>query len=225
MLVGMALKALLFDFDGLILDTETPEVEQWKVVFHDHGVTFPREYFAWAVGRGAEQIQKRPIDLLLEKLTEPVEPAVIEAEYNEKRMAAINAQPPREGIIVLLEQAREEGIRLAVVSSSRHRWVDGHLARLGLDHFFERTVCADDVAHAKPFPDLYLKALTDMEVAADEAVVLEDSPNGARAGHAAGIAVVVVPNPMTRALDFDHHRARYESFLDLTLHDLRALVR
>jgi len=91
-----------------------------------------------------------------------------------------------------------------VASSSHHRWVDGHLARLGLLDSFEAVLCAGDVPRAKPFPDLYQAACDALGVSPSVALALEDSPNGIRAAKDAGLYCIAIPNPMTSRLDLSH---------------------
>lgn len=216
----MPTKALFFDFDGLILDTETPEVEEWQATFERHGAEFPLDYFLWAVGRGAEQITERPLDLFMKAVPHLVREEV-EAEYNQRRLHRIHTSPPREGVVDLLDAAATEGLALYVVSSSRRVWVEPHLERLGLRSRFIRTVCADDAPRAKPHPDLYLEALRVSDTAPDEAIAFEDSANGTAAAKAAGIRVVAVPNPVTRHLDLSHADHQFNSFTEFTLHQIR----
>ncbi len=217
------LSALIFDFDGLILDTETPEVEGWRETFVAYGVDFPEEYFLWAVGRGAEQITERPIDFFKRALPN-ADHAQIAQEAHQRRLSAIYAQPPRPGVQLLLEEATDAGIRMAVASSSRHDWVDTHLERLGLAAYFETTVCADDVPRAKPFPDLYQAAIRRIGLPSIHAVALEDSLNGATAADAAGLAVIHIPNPLTRIQQVPFAMARFDEFDHFGLADIQALL-
>lgn len=210
------LRALIFDFDGLIVDTETPEVEIWREVFLEHGTVFPDEYWINAIGRGADQILETPAQVLQRCCSTPIEAAVVKADHHRRVMAAINAQPPRPGIVALLEDARKCGLKVGVASSSKHAWVDGHLARLGLADRFDAITCADDVARAKPFPDLYLKACERLGVAPSEAVAIEDSPNGIAAARAAGVFVTTYPNTLTRLLDISVADHRVETLEGVT---------
>lgn len=215
------MRALLFDFDGLILDTETPEVEVWREIFREHGQEFLDDYWIRAIGRGAEEIAKTPYELLEDTLGYPVDRATLRHEERfEQRMAEPRPLP---GVQALIEEAKRESVRIGVASSSKHEWVDTWLARLGLLDSFEAIVCAGDAPRAKPAPDLYLTLLDRLGVAPSEAVALEDSPNGVTAARAAGVFVVVVPNPLTRMLSLDHADARRETLEGVTLATLRAL--
>jgi HAD superfamily hydrolase (TIGR01509 family) len=218
-------RALIFDFDGLIVDTETPEVDTWREVFLEHGVEFPDSYWMSCIGRGADQIMETPGQLLERCCGRSLPVAEIASEHHRRVMERIHRQPPRPGIPELLADARAEGLRLAVASSSKHDWVDRHLHRLGLFSYFDFTVCADDVPRAKPFPDLYLAASERLKVTKEESMALEDSPNGITAARAAGIFVTVVPNPLTAQMDVSHASARLESLAGATVGSLRELLR
>ncbi len=203
----MLLEALIFDFDGLILDTETPEVRAWQKIFRERGAEFPDSYWIHAIGRGADQIHESPVEILERQLGYPCSKSEVESEYELLRMAAIEAADALPGIRDLISAAIAAGIKLAVASSSHHTWVDRHLARLGLLKFFDAILCADDVDVAKPYPDLYLAACAALGVEPVDAIALEDSPNGIRAAKSAGLVCVAIPNPCTVRLnlsDADH---------------------
>jgi HAD superfamily hydrolase (TIGR01509 family) len=219
------LRAVFFDFDGLIVDTETPEVDVWREVFQAHGTTFPDAYWMHAIGRGADAIKETPVQLLARSCTQQIDAEAVRREHHREVMRRIDAQPPRPGIVPLLEALRDASIPTGVVSSSRHAWVDGHLARLGLAHLFQTTTCADDVARAKPFPDLYLLACERFGVSPAEALTFEDSPNGIAAARAAGVTVVCYPNPLTRQMDVSAADRRVETLEGVSLADLQSWVR
>lgn len=215
------MRAIVFDFDGTLVDTETPELNVWNEVFAEHGVTMPEGYWASIVGRGAEQEYERPKELL-ERLTG--QPFENDRDRHGRTMRLIAAEPLRPGVLALLEEARAAGTPCAVASSSRHSWVDPALAERRIDDFFETVVCADDVARAKPFPDLYLEACRRLGVAPEAAVAIEDSLNGMRAALAAGLATVVTPNPTTAAFDFSGATLQIDDLRQTNLAELRALV-
>jgi len=223
----MTLRALLIDFDGTIVDTESPETFLWEETFRSYGVEFPAAYFTWAVGRGADEIVERPLDILVRllsaegRLPHDFAGMEIESEYRRRRLAAIEAEPIRPGILELLQEAQAEGIPCAVVSSSRHDWVDGHLARRNLAGYFTLTVCADDAERAKPWPDLYQLACRRLAITPQQAVAIEDSPNGVRAAVDAGLFAIAVPNPLTKDLDLSHASIRVETLAGISLDQIR----
>ncbi|MGH8247210.1 MAG: HAD family hydrolase [Gammaproteobacteria bacterium] len=197
----MSIKSLLFDFDGLILDTETPEADAWEAIYAEHGFEFPMDRWGQIIGGGGLS-NFDAAQHLTELARDGLDALSLRARHKAENDALILLQPVLPGVVDLLDEARRLDLRLAVASSSPHSWVDTHLARLGLFDRFDKIVCAEDVppGRTKPNPDLFLKALEAFNLKPHEAIVFEDSPNGVTAARAAGIFVVVVPNPTTARL-------------------------
>lgn len=195
------IRALVFDFDGLILETEEPIFRGWEEIFGEHGQQLSREFYASVLGTSGGSASL--FEALERLLGSPVEREAITARRRDRERVAIEALPVRPGVVSRLGEARAMGLHLAVASSSTHAWVDGHLARLGLAELWDCTVCREDVApgRAKPAPDLYLRALRELGVAAVQAIAFEDSPHGVAAAKAAGLHCVAVPGPMTSRMD------------------------
>ena len=195
------LKALIFDFDGLILDTETPEVLVWQSIYRDHGFELPVDEWEKTIGGyGLSNFDAAEHLALLS--SGRLDSVSMRSRYRKEADAIIHASPIFPGVVDLIEQAREQGLQVAIGSSSPHSWVDTHAKRLGIFHYFKYIICQDDVApgRTKPNPDIYLKALEVLKVQNTEAVVFEDSPNGVLAARRAGIFAVAVPNPLTKRL-------------------------
>ena len=221
----MKIKALLFDFDGLILDTETPEFHVWQAIYRDHGHELAAESWGQIVGGwGASQFDAA--EHLVELAGDGLNADTLRARHKSESDALTLRQPVMPGVMDYLGDARRLGLHLAVASSSPHSWVDTHLARLGLADRFDVIICSDDVPprRTKPHPDLFLKALDVLGVKADEAIVFEDSPNGVNAARAAGGFVVSVPNPVTALLKTEGADLSLESLADMPLQDLLDLV-
>ncbi len=200
----MNIKALLFDFDGLILDTETAEFRVWQSIYREYGQEMLPETWGQVVGGYGISNFDGAVHLA-NLLGNGADARKLHARYRSEADALILQQPVLPGVVDYLDDARRLGLQLAVASSSPHSWVDTHLARLGLADRFQVIICRDDVppGRTKPHPDLFLKALDVLEVKADEAIVFEDSPNGINAARAAGIFVVSIPNPITALLGTD----------------------
>jgi HAD superfamily hydrolase (TIGR01509 family) len=196
------LKALIFDFDGLILDTETPEVLVWQSIYREHGFELP--VHEWEKTVGGYGISTFDAADHLSYLSQGRLDAVsMRTRYRKESGLLIEASSILPGVLEIIHEARESGVRVAIGSSSPHSWVDTHLKRLGIFHFFNPVICQDDVApgKTKPNPDIYLKALDMLKVQNTEAVVFEDSPNGVLAAKRAGIFVVAVPNGLTSLMN------------------------
>lgn len=191
---------LIFDFDGLIMDTEVPVYEAWKDNFAAYGQELPLELYVGCVGSNFGSFDPR---LHLESLTsETVDWKSWEMRREEKAHALVEELGPMPGVVEILEEAREAGIPCAVASSSPRCWVDRHLERVGLFDYFELTRCVDDVSAPKPSPELFLSAAEGLGIETSQNLVLEDSLNGLRAAMAAGIPCLAVPNLITQHLDF-----------------------
>ena len=200
----MPLKAVIFDFDGLILDTESSEFHSVGLIFSEHGLVLDRSEWQGIIGTANHP---HWTELLEQALGRPLEDrdAVI-VRHRQHHRVSVSAETARPGVVELLDEAAGAGVPAAVVSSSPASWVVGHLERLKLRDRFADVVSRDDVdgdrARTKPVPDLYLLAAARLGAAPEACVALEDSPNGVAAAVAAGMAVVAVPGPMTTGLDF-----------------------
>lgn len=206
------------DFDGLVLDTEGPAFQAWHEIFEAYGCALPLSVWASGVGGSPEMFD--PCGYLEAQLGRKVNCEQIRAEERQREAELIEAQAVLAGVEEYLADARRLGLRLGLASSSDSEWVFGHLSRLGLRDYFDCVRCADDVKKVKPDPELYLSVLQALGVGADEAVVLEDSPNGISAAKAAGVFCVVVPNPVTRQLSTEHADLRLDSLAGLKLEEL-----
>jgi len=192
------IKALVLDFDGLILDTETPFRESWQEIYAEHGLTVTPD--TWAGLLGSSSDPPEAYELLERHLSRSVDREEIHVRRLARELELLETEPAMPGVRELIEEARSRGLLLAIASSSERDWVIEHLRRLGLLLHFDAIVCSDDVEHTKPEPDLYRKALDSLGVKPDEAIAFEDSIHGVAAAKAAGIFTVAVPNEVTRHL-------------------------
>ena len=219
------LKAIIFDFDGLILDTETPEVLTWQSIYRDHGFELPVD--EWAKTIGGWGISDFDAAEHLSFLSQGrLDTDSLRERHREESGKIVHASSILPGVIPMIEQAKENGLQVAIGSSSTHEWVDTHLKRLGIFDYFDHIVCQDDVlsGRSKPHPDIFLKALEKLNVKKNEAVVFEDSSNGVLAAQRAGIFVVGVPNPLTANLGVKGD-ITVPSLAELSLHDLNKHVK
>lgn len=219
----MSIKALVFDFDGLMLDTESPVLRSFQEVFEQHGAVLSDELWGDYIGRDSTSFD---IYGHLEALIgRTIERDAVHRGRRARCDELILLEQIRPGVVAWLDDARTAGLTCAVASSSSRVWVEGHLVRHGLLDRFVCLRCRDDVPRAKPAPDLYLAALDVLGVAPAEAIAIEDSPHGVASAKAAGLYCLAVPNDVTRALCFDHADLVIESLNDLALSDLHARLR
>jgi HAD superfamily hydrolase (TIGR01509 family) len=189
--------AVIFDFDGLILDTETPILEVWQAVYRDHGCDLGIDVWQHALGtvNGFD-----PFRDLAERTGRTFDRDAMLKDIQERNWARCECQPLLPGVMDVLNDARSMGLKTAVASSSPREWLDRWLGKHCILDRFD-TLCARlDVKRVKPEPDLFLLAADRLGVAPAACVVLEDSPNGIRAARRAGMRCVAVPNGLTRQL-------------------------
>ena len=206
--------ALVFDFDGLILETEVPALESWAEIYREHGHDIPMEEWNALLGsaRGFD-----PGEHLAALVGEGFDLDAARTRRMARRDELIGALDVMAGVREYIEEARRLSFRLGVASSSTRRWVVGHLERLGIHEHWDVVRCREDVAATKPAPDLYVATLEALGVAPAEAIAFEDSPNGIAAAKAAGMWCVAVPNALTRDLDLARADVRLSSLADVSL--------
>jgi HAD superfamily hydrolase (TIGR01509 family) len=214
------IKALIFDFDGLILDTETPDYQVWQAIYREHGFELPSDEWGKIIGTAYGQFDAAEhLALLLQGKLDSVS---LRDRHRSESHAMTLSQSVMPGVMDYIHDAKRLGIKLAIASSSSHSWVDTHAQRLGIFDYFDKIICADEVGveRTKPNPDLFLLALDQLRVRKNEAIVFEDSPNGVQAARSAGIFVVAVPNSVTSLLAIENANLTLSSLTDLSLPEL-----
>ena len=200
MILDLPLNGLLFDFDGLILDTESTVFRAWSDKFKEHGQKLLLDEWAEILGKSGDELG--PIENFLKTFGDEEKQKAVYQEVSQKELALVKQKEPLPGAVGLIEKAKGAGLKLGIVSSSDRKWVHSHLDRLGLLDYFDHTSCSDDVDEAKPDPALYHLGLKKMDSSPEKVVVLEDSPNGVLAAKRAGLYCIAVPNPITSQLPF-----------------------
>jgi HAD superfamily hydrolase (TIGR01509 family) len=195
--LAMRFSALIFDFDGLIIDSETPLFEIWSEIyaFHGHALTLDLWQHALGTHGGFD-----PYSDLSTRIAQTLDRDELATRVREQHWARCGEAPLLPGVRERLKEARQLGLGTAVASSSPSAWIDPWLDHHGLRDLIDVVCTRDDVLHVKPAPDLFLLAAERLRVAPVECIVFEDSPNGLRAAQAAGMHPVAVPNRLTREL-------------------------
>jgi len=217
------IRAVLFDFDGLIVDTELPTYTAWRDAYAEFGVDLALEDYLPAVGTGSStSLVDGGFDAIahLETLIgKPVDrDDVVERRSRRKRELCESALL-LPGVVERLAEAHELGLRTAIVTRNSDDWVEGHCSRVGLEHPWDLVVCANDTPTMDK-AELYRRALVELGVGAGEAIAIEDSPPGIEAAKAAGLYCVAVPNEITRGASFAAADRIYSSLEELSLADL-----
>ncbi|MEA2635806.1 MAG: hypothetical protein QOH92_2573 [Chloroflexota bacterium] len=216
------IKALVFDFDGLIVDTEVPIFRAWQRIYREHGQELPLDRWLTIIGTSSGSFD--PVQELGERLGERLDEGALDALERLYYAEATALQQLLPGVDDYLTLAPQFGLKTAVASSSTRKWVMEHLERFGIGRKFDAIVCREDVKKTKPDPELYRTALQRLEVQPDEAIALEDSTNGILAAKAAGLYCVVVPNLLTADLDLTEADLRLLSLEAMSLPTLLETV-
>jgi HAD superfamily hydrolase (TIGR01509 family) len=217
----MTLAALVFDFDGLIVDTENPGFISWEEVYQEFGATLSIDDWRHATG-----------------YVGGFDPAIHLEQILGRRLDWSQLMPKREarnweltlqakvlpGIEQLLLSARERRLRVGVASNSENGWVEGGLRRLGLRDHVDIVVSRDMVMNPKPAPDIYLKTVQTLQVEPSQAVALEDSEPGCRAAKRAGLKAVAIPNRFSERQDLTIADLIVKSATELSVDRLAALI-
>jgi len=215
----VAIRGLLFDFDGLLVDTETPSRLAYEELYREHGHELPLDKWATLVGTIGAPFD--PDDHLERLVGRPLDREQMSQRLRAREHELCDLEDLRPGIDDYLAEAERRGLATAIVSSSTSEWITRHLARLDRLNGWDVIMAADgDRERAKPRPTLYLDALAALGLAPDEAIAFEDSLNGVRAAKGAGLFCVAVPNPITATFALDEADLVIESFEDLPLAEL-----
>ena len=214
----LMIRALIFDFDGVILDTETPDYQTWQDIFQSHGVVLERSLWQSFIG-GSSAVFDAPQHL--EELTGThVDREAIRRQRRQCYLDLIDASAVLPGVVDYITESKSLGLKLGLASSSSVDWVEGHLARRRLLGHFDSIKTRDHVVNVKPDPELFLASLEQLGVRPDEALVIEDSANGVAAAKQAGLYCVLVPNPMTKDLHIHNADIRLNTLSDMPLSTL-----
>lgn len=219
----MNVQGAIFDCDGLLADTETPDFDAWRTMYADHGLTLDLKDWAQYIGVAKGHEARDWHAPLAAAVGATYDREAIQTRKRAHYHAAIEALRPMPGVVALLDALRSENIPCAVASNSERVWVDRVLQITGLATRFSVIATADEVASPKPAPDVYLLAAKRLGVPPSACVAFEDSPRGLEAAHAAGMLSIAVPTALTRHLDFPRAHHLVETLEHLTLADMRRL--
>lgn len=208
------IRALVFDFDGLILDTETPLIDAYAEVHARHRVPFDRSLFLRSVGHADYAFDP------WHGFSQHSDRVALEVERRACKDQLLLRQPVLPGVLALLDAARIAKLHIGLASNSNHDWVDPHLTRLGLIERFDFIACREDAPSPKPEPDLYRLVLNRFGLRGHEAIAFEDSHTGSLAAKRANLWAVAAPNESTAHHDFSHVDLKVSSLADVSLADL-----
>lgn len=209
----MTVKAFIFDFDGLILDTELPNLQAWQMIYRSYGFEVPLEKYALYIGTDDHAFN--PLTHLHQLAGNGFDPIRVAEKQYALFLELLASSRIMPGVMEYINFAHETGIKTAVASSSSSSWVNGHLDRLNMRTHFDSVVTAGDLIPHKPNPGVYLGALDELGITAEEAIAFEDSANGVKSARQAGVYCVAIPNSVTISMDFHESNLQIPSFLTI----------
>lgn len=214
------IKAVIFDFDGLIVDTESFWYIAYKHVLKNYGIELPLKGYGKVIGTNNGQLQQ-----YLTSLSEvALQFDLIEAAAHDHYYTLMESPELREGVLDYLGSAKKAELKIGLASSSKRAWVEGYLKKFKIDHFFETVQTKENVIKTKPDPELYIRATQALGVEPQEAFAFEDSFNGLKAARAAGLQCVIVPNSVTAHSPFTHFTHRLSSMGEMPFEEILKLV-
>lgn len=216
------IKGIVFDFDGLILDTESAWFEALGEVYADYDAVLPLETWTQCIGTNHDAFD--PYLNLAEVANRAVDVEEAKRLALEHHTRIMQTRTLRPGVLDYLKSAQQLGLKIGIASSSHLAWIEQFIHRFNIAEYFSCIRTADNVEIVKPNPELYIQALTALDLRPEETIAFEDSPNGAKAAYTAGLNVVIVPNTMTEGLTFGPHMMRLNSMAEQSLQEVIAFV-
>lgn len=214
----MKIKGLVFDFDGLMIDTEMPRLETWQEIFAAHGFSMSIEDYYKIIG--SDEVAYDPAEDLSNKIDHRLTSEEINYQVVEKSQEMIFHQPLLPGVKEIIIEAHRSGMRLGIASSSHRDWIVPLLVKHDIRQYFDIVVTREDVIRTKPNPELYLTAMKELDLNPENGIAFEDSRNGIKAAKAAGLFCIAIPNTLTRAMNLQNADKIVDSFNDLTIEEL-----
>lgn len=214
------IKAIIFDFDGLIIDTESVWYESYKETLKSYQFDLPLAEFGECIGSDETVLNT----YFKKNLGESCNVDEIENRAFDIYKTKMSSPEARIGVLDYLQEASEMGFKIGLASSSSKEWVTKYLKELGFLNYFEVIVTRDDVEKVKPAPDLYLKAINDLKIDSSEGIAFEDSLNGSIAAMTAGLKCVIVPNSVTELSAFENYSLRLKSMSERSLSEVIELI-
>jgi HAD superfamily hydrolase (TIGR01509 family) len=198
----MAIEAVVFDFDGVIVETEEPSYLAWRQVWAGYGQDLCLEEWAGCIGTSQRDDTFHPFEELVRRTGLNLREADVRAQKQHLATTRFAGTPLSAGVVDWLDEAALAGMAVGIASSSPRTWILEHLDRVGLSSRFQVIACFDDCGVSKPDPASYLLACRSLRVPPERALAVEDSVHGIRAAKQAGMSCVAVPTPMTAHMDF-----------------------
>lgn len=209
-----AVRAVIFDFDGLLMDTESTSISSWEREWSRWGLVLDQESFF--APHGGDVTEQR-YEALAAAVGASYDRELSHTRRTQDRDQVHETLPLRPGIAEWIAQSAELGLRIAVASSSPVNWVERHLRQVGVLDKFAVIAGGNEVSRHKPAPDVYQLALSRLGLSPAQAIAVEDTPHGVDAAHAAGLACIAIPNPYVAESRVTHAELTLRSAADCAL--------
>ncbi|MBN1601865.1 MAG: HAD family phosphatase [Chitinispirillaceae bacterium] len=210
----MRLDAVVFDFDGVVIDTETARYEVWKKIFEEYGQVLPREIWVKSIGRSEYVVN--PCDLLRGITGRDIDVDQLWLYQKKMEDRYIAGKPLTAGLVERLNEVKAAGARIAIASSASRRYVEKHLKDRDIFGYFDTLVCRDDVIKHKPDPEPYRNAVESLGAELSFSLAVEDSPAGIESAVSAGLFCVAIAGNMTREMNLSRAHCIVDSLDDIT---------
>jgi len=217
------LDAVVFDFDGIVLDSETPEYESHRRIFERCGAALTPDEWCAQIGVWTQGHHERWHARLCDVSPQAPDWPAFASEQTRLFQVLVPGSPMR-GIRDLLDALLARGVKTAIASSAPARWVAPAAAGIGVSGLFRAIVAGDQVAHRKPAPDVYLEAVRLIGADPRRTVAIEDSAPGLASARAAGLKTIVIPHWLTARHDLSGADLRVAHAGELTIDRLEALI-
>lgn len=186
------IKAIIFDMDGLMIDSERVTFECYQEILKGMNLTMDEEFYKTLLGKPLKGIYQRFYDVYGNDF--PIEDVIKDVHALMAQRFETEGVPVKTGLKSLLEYLKTNNYKTIVATSSNRDRVDTILAQAQITDYFDDSICGDEVTKGKPNPEVFLKSCQKLDVSVDEAIVLEDSEAGIQASYDAGIKVICIPD-------------------------------
>lgn len=219
-MMTITIKGIIFDFDGLIIDTETPELKTWQELFESYQVEFSFQDYSQFIGMVYDDSSS--IDILESRLGRKLDKESVFQDFKQRKIALIDEEPLCDGVLEYLQDARKLNLKVGLASSAKREWVDYHIKRQSIEHYFDCIHTLEDVKSPKPDPELYSLTAACLGLQPQEVIALEDSFNGIQSAKAANLHAVAVPNFVTSTFDFSQADLILDKLSNISLNEMIA---
>lgn len=186
------IKAIIFDMDGLMIDSERVTFECYQERLKDMNLTMDEEFYKTLLGKPFKGIYQRFYDVYGNDF--PIQNVIQDVHQLMAERFETEGVPVKKGLVELLHYLKDNNYKTIVATSSNRDRVDKILAQAKITEFFDDSICGDEVTKGKPNPEVFLKSCQKLGVNVDEAIVLEDSEAGIQASYDANIKVICIPD-------------------------------